>query len=597
MSFKKASYANQEQLKNQVQAARGAINVDLVLRDAQYLDVFGGEFVSGDIAVHGQHIVGVRDSYERAQEVHSYPGCYVVPGFIDAHVHIESSMMTPVRFQEAVLPLGTTTVIWDPHEIANVKGTAGIQWALDASEGLQLDFMVMVPSCVPSTSPELGLESSGAVLRPKDLRPFRAHPRVLGLAEMMNFPGLLGGDAEVLEKLEDFQSLKRDGHCPGLTGKDLNAYGAAGIHSCHESTAKDEAREKLGKGVHVLIREGSCAKDADALLPLLTSYSSAVLGLCTDDRNPLDIEDEGHVSCIVTRALRAGHAPADVFRAASFAAAKMFGLEDRGALAPGLLADMVVVKLNQPGDWRAGLSVVACYKGGKKVDPLALKKLAGLSQGQAFAGGNLRLPPLSVETFALPAASAKGEGEVRVIGVIPNQIVTEHLTASLAVSDGQLRADPARDLLKIAVLERHHGTGRHSVAVVKGFGLQKGAIATSVNHDSHNVIVVGVDDQAMLGAVKALQEIDGGIVVWGGPGRVAKLPLPIGGLMSDASPSAVAAELRRLKALAKELGCILNEPFLQLSFLALPVIPALKITDRGLVDVGRFQLVPVCTGE
>ena len=284
-------------LKERLSSARGDQPASLVIRNSCWLDVFTGAWQTGDIAVFDGVIVGVQDSYEGLETIDA-KGMWLVPGFIDAHVHVESSMMTPQRFVEAVLPRGTTAVIWDPHEIANVKGVRGIQWALDTTESLPMDFFIMVPSCVPSTSPAARLESSGAELTTADLAPFAGHPRVLGLAEMMNWPGLVGGDADVVSKLVAFQDKKRDGHCPGLSGKLLNAYGVAGIHSCHESTTLAEAREKLTKGIHVLIREGSCAKDADELLPILTPWSSTTLGLCSDDRNPLDIEESGHLDCI-----------------------------------------------------------------------------------------------------------------------------------------------------------------------------------------------------------------------------------------------------------------------------------------------------------
>ncbi len=585
----KAKYDSPAILAEMIKVARGELPADLVIRGARFLDVFSGRFVSGDVAIHRGVIAGVSERYDAKATVDA-TGAYVVPGFIDAHVHIESSLMTPVRFQEAVLPCGTTSVIWDPHEIANVHGAAGIDWALKSSDGLDLDVFVMVPSCVPSTTPELGLETSGAALRAGDVARFRDHPRVLGLAEMMNFPGLLGGDPDVLQKLADYAGLKRDGHCPGLLGKDLNAYGVAGIHSCHESTELPEAREKLMKGVHVLVREGSCAKDADTLLPIVDAYSSAVVSFCSDDRNPADIEAEGHISCIVNKALRGGLRPEDVFRAASFAPARLYGLEDRGAVAPGYVADVVIVKPIS-GDMRRGVEIAGVYKRGRKVDRQALAAAARQSSARPGTGKNLKLAVPTASTFAVKAAGATVKA--RVIGVIPRKILTDDLTATLTVGAGNVGMDLRNDILKLAVLERHHGSGGKSVAFVRGFGLKRGAIATSINHDSHNVIVVGASEQAMADAVKRLIEIDGGIVVVDGQGGVAELQLSIGGLMTDASPADVTQSLHRLKGMTADLGCPLEEPFLQLSFLALPVIPSLKITDKGLVDVTRFALVPV----
>lgn len=588
----KAHYRDQDTLRRSIAAARGETPADIVIKNTQFLDVFGGQFIRGDVAIFGDTIVGVGETYQGRTEVDGSDS-YIVPGFIDAHVHIESSLMTPARFQEAVLPCGTTSVVWDPHEIANVKGTAGIEWALSASDGLDLDVFVMVPSCVPATTTELGFETSGAELRADAIRPFRSHDRVLGLAEMMNFPGLLHGDPDIMQKLTDFAEMRRDGHCPGLTGKDLNAYGVAGIHSCHESTELSEAREKLQKGIHVLIREGSCAKDADALLPLLNAYNSATLSLCSDDRNPADIAHEGHIDCIINKALRAQKPANEIFRAASFAPARLFGLDDRGAIAPGYKADMVMVKTNQPHRWASGITVQKVWKNGKLVDAKQLAEVAQKKSAMpAFSGKNLNLAAVTPAHFKVD--STQREQTVRVIEVIPRKIITNALQATLKTHQGDVLADLKQDILKIAVLERHHGTGQKSVAFVKGFHLQRGAIATSINHDSHNVITVGASDEAMAEAVNYLREVDGGIVVVDGKGQRLALPLPIGGLMTPASPQQVTETLIALKKMAADIGCQLEEPFLQLSFLALPVIPTLKITDRGLVDVSIFQKVPVC---
>jgi adenine deaminase len=589
----KAVHADPGALAESIRVARGAQPADLVIRGTRFLDVFSGEILPGDIAVHRGLIVGTQESYRGRHELDGR-AFVVVPGFIDAHVHIESSLLTPVRFQQAVMPLGTTTVIWDPHEIANVHGLAGLRWALNACEDLALDVFVMLSSCVPSTSPELALETSGAELSASDLASLREHPQVLGLAEMMNYPGLLSGSPDVIDKLYLFQDLPRDGHCPGLRGRDLNAYGAAGIHSCHESTSLEEAREKLRKGIHVLIREGSCAKDADSLLPLLDDYSSSVVGLCSDDRNPLDTATEGHISFIVDKALRLGHEPRNIFRAASFATAQAYGLKDRGAIAPGFVADFCLVSPRDGVHWHSGLAVHGVYKRGQRVgaDDLAHQALGRTAAAAAVSPGpNIRLDPVAVHDFRVLAGTDAASQGVRVIGVRPRQILTDSLIATLPVSAGEVIGDAQQDVLKIAVFERHHGSGRRAVAFVKGFGLKRGAIATSVNHDCHNAIVVGADDAAMAAALEHLRHIDGGIVVVDGRGAAEALPLPVAGLMCDRDPRDVAATLEGLKAAARRLGCSLEEPFLQLSFLALPVIPSLKITDRGLVDVDAFRPV------
>jgi len=585
------AYASKEQLKHMIEVAQGLGEVDLVIENVNFLDVFHGCFVQGKVAVHQGLIIGINDDYE-ARETIDAKGAYLVPGFIDAHVHIESSLLVPSQFERAVLPHGTTCVIWDPHEIANVKGKAGIQWALDSSENLLLDVFVTVPSCVPATSKELKLETSGAVLNADAIAEFCDHPRVVGLAEMMNFPGLLAGEEDILTKLMDYRSsCIIDGHCPSLSGKELNAYAVAGIHTCHESTTLKEAREKLMKGIYPLIREGSCAKDADALLPILNEFTSAVVGICSDDRNPLDIAHEGHLNCIINKALATGIKPEVIFRAASFAPARMYNLLDRGAIAPGYLADMVLIR-PAGRHWQKGMKIEAVYKNGKVVDPLQL----GM-RGQAksyFSSKNLKMPACTLDHIQIPAKDNTARQKVNVIGVRPRQIITDKLQLSLLVHEGLVQADVTQDVLKIVVLERHHNSGDHAVGFVKGFNIKQGAIATSIAHDSHNVIAVGSDDQAMLLAIRHLREIDGGIVVVHDNGSIEALSLPVAGLMTDQLPEEVAESLHRLKKLAKQIGCHLHEPFLQLSFLALPVIPSLKITDQGLIDVGEFRKVSVC---
>lgn len=590
----KARYADSAQLKQAIHAARGIEKADIVVKHAHFLDVFAGRFIAGDVAVKDGRIIGIIEEYEAAQTIDG-SGMFLVPGFIDSHVHVESSLMTPARFQQAVLPCGTTSIIWDPHEIANVKGSEGIRWALEASEGLALDVFVMVPSCVPSTTPSMQLESSGAELSAADIATFRAHPRVLGLAEMMNFPGLLNGEQDVMDKLLSFSGMKRDGHCPGLSGKDLNAYGVAGIHSCHESTSLAEAQEKLSKGIHVLIREGSCAKNAATLLPLLNAYTSSVLSLCSDDRNPADIAAQGHINYILNLALEAGHKPEEIFRIASFAPAQIYGLNDRGAIAPGYQADFCLISLNHDGDWQAGFHVEQVFKNGKAITPEALEKTAQERESPAHSEQrpvrNIHMEPIQPQQLQMAASSA--QARVRVIEVIPNQIVTRQKIAMLNSENGFLKPDLVQDVIKIGVFERHHHTGRFAMGLVQGFGLQSGAIATSINHDSHNIIAVAANDEAMLHAIQRLQAIDGGIVVCDDQGRCTELALEVGGLMSNRHPDEIADAISQLKQHTQRLGCRLHEPFLQLSFLALPVIPELKITDRGLVDVTQFVLTPV----
>ncbi len=583
----KGQFATPSQLRSAIGVALGKDRADLVIKNSRFLDVFTGCFRTGDIAIAGNCIVGIGEHYEGEQLIDA-TDLYLVPGFIDSHVHIESSLMIPEQFAGMVLPHGTTTAIWDPHEIANVKGLKGIDWALEAANRVQMDLFVMVPSCVPSTTPAMDLESSGATLNAADLREYRNHPKVLGLAEMMNYPGVLFGDDDVLNKLTDYNQMIRDGHCPLLSGKELNAYALAGIQTCHESTSQQEALEKLSKGVHLLIREGSCAKDASELLPLLTAFNSCGVGFCSDDRNPLDILEEGHLNYIVNKALMSGIEPATIFRAASYGPALIYGLRDRGAIAPGYLADFCLVRKNQ-SDWRQGMTIESVYKSGSKVE-----FFTGEPERTSFPGKNMNIDPVKANDFIIPMTTEAATA--RVIKVIPGKIITHDLTVEVQNSKGDAQIDIARDILKIAVLERHHRSGNRTVGFVNGFSLTKGAIATSINHDSHNIITVGASNQDLALAVNELIRIDGGIVVWDGE-EFLSLPLPVGGLMSYDSPVQVANILRTLKAKTAQIGCQLVEPFLQLSFLALPVIPELKITDRGLVDVTTFSKCAILTAN
>ena len=561
-------------LGDRIDQGRGLVPADIVLKGGRVFDLITGELVPSDVAIWGDCIVGVFGTYTGVREI-DVRGKILVPGFIDTHLHIESSLVTPFEFDRCVSPHGVTTAICDPHEIANVAGLAGISYFLEASSRTLMDIRVQLSSCVPSTH----METTGARLEASDLTPLMDHPRVIGLAEFMNYPGVLHRDAGCMAKLEAFQGRHIDGHAPLLRGNDLNGYIAAGIRTEHEATSYDEALEKLRKGMRVLIREGSVSKDLHALVGLLTERFSPYLCLCTDDRNPLDIGEQGHLDYMIRTAIALGAAPLAVYRAASLSAAEAFGLKDRGLIAPGKRADIAVI------DTLEGCNVAQVFTGGVEIS------------AAAFAAREI-LPPLarhSVKAPPITAADFRSSGnrvQTPVIGIIPGKIVTEHLSYDIAPQDGDKRPDIARDLVKIAVIERHGVNGNRATGFVKGFGLQRGAIGSTVCHDHHNIAVVGADYEDMALAVQRLGEIEGGFVVVEGGRVLAELALPMAGLMSLNSFEAVRADLVELRAAARSLGVVLEEPFLQLAFLCLPVIPHLKITDHGMVDVDRFEVMP-----
>jgi adenine deaminase len=553
---------------------RGLVSADLVLKGGRVFDLIAGELVASDVAVCGDTIVGTFGEYSGLREI-DVTGKVLVPGFIDTHLHIESSCVTPFEFDRCVTPRGVTTAICDPHEIANVCGLTGIDYFLRASALTLMDIRVQLSSCVPSTH----METSGAVLTAADLWPLADHPRVFGLAEFMNFPGVLMGDPGCLEKLEAFRGRHIDGHAPLLLGHDLNGYIAAGIRTEHEATTAAEALEKLRKGMRVLIREGSVSKDLHALAPLLTERLSPYLCLCTDDRNPLDIAEHGHLDHMIRTAIALGASPLAVYRAASLSAAEAFGLKDRGLIAPGKRADIAVI------DSLEGCHASIVLAGGMVADAEAFSARETIPP---VARGSVRAP----RSVAADFRAGGNRVETPVIGILPGKIITEHLTCDIAPVDGAKRADPARDLAKIAVIERHGKNGNRSNGFVRGFGIARGAIGSTVCHDHHNIAVVGADDADMALAANRLCEIEGGFVVACGGKILAELALPVAGLMSLEPFEVVRDRLTDLRAAARSLGVTLEEPFLQLAFLALPVIPHLKITDHGMVDVDRFELMP-----
>ncbi len=560
-------------LKRRIDQALGRRPADLVIRNARVLDLVTGELRDGDVAVAGDMIVGVYDDYEGRVTIDGR-GAVVTPGFIDSHVHVESTCVTPAEFDRCVLPRGTTTAICDPHEIVNVLGTAGLEYFLDSAGHTVMDLKVQLSSCVPSTA----LETSGARVTAADLVRYRGHPANVGLAEFMSFDDIFSHTDEALDKLIAFEGAHIDGHAPMLSGHRLNAYAACGIHNCHESTSLPEAAEKLRKGIQVLIRDGSACKDVATLAPLLNDTTSPFIAFCTDDRNPLDIAEEGHIDHLVRSAIAAGAPVAAAYRAATWSGANGFRLHDRGLVAPGYRADLLLI------DDLEACAVRTVIRGGGIVTEESFPK----DPAKAPVGyDSVKLDPVSVEDFAVSAAGPSGP----VIGIIPGQVVTEHLTMALPYRDGQRYPDLETDVLKVAVFARH-GTNRNvGRGFVKGFGFRRGALASSVGHDSHNVIVVGAGDADMAAAVNRLIEIQGGFVAVVDGRVVAELPLPVAGLISDRPFEDVSESLRQLRRDVRAMGCPLAEPFLQLAFLPLPVIPHLKITDMGLVDVDRFELI------
>ena len=564
---------SKSQLADIIDQARGKAPADLVIKSAGIFDLTSGETATGDIAIAGDRIVGTHETYQGATEIDG-SGLVAVPGFIDSHVHCESSLVPPLEFDRCVVPRGTTTAICDPHEICNVLGVPGLKFFLECAAVTVMDLRVQLSSCVPSTH----LETSGARLEAEDLLPFKHHPKVLGLAEFMNVPGVLNKDPAVLAKLAAFSDVQIDGHSPLLSSYDLNAYIAAGVRNCHETTSAHEAREKLAKGLQILVREGTVSKDLAALAELITTERAPFLALCTDDRNPLDIAEEGHLDYLIRSAIARGVRPLDAYRAANWSGARHFGLFDRGLVAPGQRADIVLL------EDLATCKVHSVICRGAPVTPDRFKArpsvpLVGLD--------SVKLRPVTAETFHMPGS----RGSMPVIGIRPGQILTDRLSLEVPIRDGAFEADVERDVLKVAVLGRHSDHGSVGHGFVKGFGITRGAIASSIGHDSHNICVIGCNDADMATAVNRLIALRGGFAA-AVEGRVtAELALPIAGLMSERPFEEVEQGLRRLRAAVAAMGTTLHEPFLQMAFLALPVIPHLKITDKGLVDVDRFELV------
>ena len=550
----------------------------MVLKNAEVFHVYTGEFILCDIAIADGYIAGT-GSYFGIEEI-DMQGRYITPGFIDAHVHIESSMLTPYQFAKAALPCGVTTIVTDPHEIANVCGAKGIQYMLDATEQLPLNVYFMLPSCVPATD----FEDSGAVLLAEDLEPFMEHPRVLGLAEVMNAPGVLQQDENVMAKLDMAGKGRIDGHAPGLTSSQLMGYAAAGITTDHECITKEQALDRLRAGIKVMLREGTAAKNMRSLLPTVNPDTAPYFMFCADDKIPAELLDSGYINYMVKTAIEEGVSVANALQIATINAARHYGIKDAGAILPGRRADLLV--FDNLDEWKPR----QVYKDGR----LAVDNGRLLQEGRNCDSSSLEhtvnLAPVTVESFRLPLKTDMAN----VIGLVPYQIVTNKAALSVKRVDGCAVSDVENDILKLAVLERHHATGNIGLGLVKGFGLKRGALASTVGHDSHNLIVIGTNDEDMLAAVQELQRIGGGICIAEDGQIRGALPLPVGGLMTNEPALMVAKQQAEMIALAREMGVPeFYSPFLTLAFLSLPVIPSLKLTDRGLVDVDSFKFIPL----
>lgn len=566
-------------LEERVRMARGDGPVDLLIKNARVVNVFAHEVLEADVAINGTWIVGLGDY--QAKETIDAAGAYVAPGLIDSHVHVESAMVPPPEFGRAVVPAGTTTVITDPHEIANVHGVPGIDFMLESAKGGPLSMFVMASSCVPATH----METNGATLEGDELAKLHHNPWVLGLAEVMNFPGVVGGDPGMMAKLEAFRTLVIDGHCPGLTGNDLNAYIASGILSDHECTTVEEAREKLRLGLTIFIREATNARNLKTLLPLVSHKTVHRICLCTDDRTPAHLLDEGHIDDMLRVAIAEGVDPISAIRMATLNPAQYFRLWDRGAVAPGRRADLILfddLVMPRPHLVIRGGKVVARYG--------AMVEGVSTAHNQSLPGS------MHIDWDAVDFRIPMGSGHARVIEAIPDQLVTGHGSEEITGSDGFAVADPAVDRLKMAVIERHRASGAMGLGFVRGVGLKRGALASSVAHDHHNIVVIGADDVSMETAARRSAEMGGGLVVADGERVAGEVPLPLAGLMSDQSVETVRDQLDKAIERARVQGAKLDDPFMAMSFMALEVIPSLKLTDQGLVDVDKFEIVPLWTG-
>ena len=565
------------ELNELVRVARGDAPADLVLRNARLLNVYSGEIYPADVAVQGSRIAGIGSGYEGRKEI-DLKGSYLAPGLIDAHVHIESSMVGVRQFAQAVVPRGVTSVIADPHEIANVLGLDGIRYMFDQAKYGRLSMFVMVPSCVPSTH----MATAGAYLEAKDIAALQNDPWVLGLAEMMNYPGVVHEDAGVMEKIEAFRTRVLDGHAPGMSGQALNAYVAAGIGSDHECTSVEEAQEKLRLGMYIFIREATNAHNLAALLPMITADNARRICFCTDDRHPADLLDLGGVDFLVRSAVRAGIDLVAAVRMATLNTAEWFRLHDRGGIRPGHRADMIV--FDDPQEFQVRLVV----RSGQVVAEDGKLLPFDMPERPAYLRGSMNVNWHTVE-FTIPAEGRRAH----VIGAHPDSLITEDRVLEIPCVSGYATPDLEQDIIKMVVIERHMASGRMGKGFVQGLGLRRGAIASTIAHDHHNLVVAGTDNISLTTAAAAVADMGGGLAVTDGIHILARLPLPVAGLMSNKPIGEVRRGLDDVIRAAAGLGSSLHDPFMTLSFLALEVIPHLKLTDQGLVDVDQFKIVPL----
>ncbi len=559
-----------------VSVAKGELPADLLLANARVVNVFAGEIEAGNVAIYQGTIAGVGD-YHQAREVLDLKGKYLAPGLIDGHVHLESSMLDVTQYARAVVPRGTSAIITDLHEIANVSGLAGMRYVMDSARRLPLGLFLMAPSCVPATH----LETSGASLDAQALRRVLRWKGCIGLGEVMNYPGVIGGDEGVLSKIALARGKVADGHTPGVGGKDLSAYIATGIYSDHESTSLDEAREKLRQGMFIMIREGSAEKNLEALLPLVTDKTYKRCMFVVDDRSCVDLLLDGDLDAVVRKAIGLGLDPVRAIQLATINPAEYFRLDRLGAIAPGYQANLIVID-----DLSSFRIDMVFYRG----------RLVARGREPLFpvdkVGGRRLANTVNIKSFDVEALRLTASGETElVIEIIPGQIITRKKREKVKVKDGVVMPDISRDILKLVVVERHKATGNIGLGLVNGFGLKEGALASSIAHDSHNIVAVGTNDEDILFAIKEIERLQGGLVAVAGGKVLASLALPIAGLLSDEPLEVMVEKLGKLEQAAARLGTRLSSPFSTLSFVALPVIPELRLTDLGLVDVSEFRVV------